>query len=405
MPFVPFELEAWQSAYEQEVEFNLADSGVHPVRVGELVTEPAAVRNLLDTALHYPPVNGTPLLRSLIARLYDHAHLGNVLVTVGAAEATAISMQTLLSPGDRVVVLEPGYRQAWGLAQNLGCEVRSFWLRRELGWRPDLEELEAALRPEASGSAGPWSPASGARSVRLIAVSNPNNPTGAILTEGEMELIAAAAADSGAWLLADEVYRGTERLTDAETPSFWGRYERTIAVGSLSKAYGLPGLRTGWLLAPAPLVERIWRRHEYATISTGMLSNSLAEIALDEPMRTRLIERTRSYIRAGYELIERWLGALPDLVSIVPPQATALALVRYHFDLPSVEVADAIRTRAGVLVAPGSCFGVEGHLRIALGLEPAVLNEALRRVARVLRQLQDGRSHGRADGRSDGRPS
>ncbi len=390
MPFVPFELEAWQSAYEQDVEFNLADSGVHPVRVGELVSEPAAVRDLLDTALHYPHVNGTPLLRSLIAGLYERAHLGNVLVTVGASEAMAISLQTLLSPGDRVVVLEPGYRQAWGIAQNLGCEVRSFTLRRDRGWRPDLEALEAALRPEASGSAGPWSPSGGARPVRVIAVTNPNNPTGAILTEGEMELVAAAAASAGAWLLADEVYRGTERLSDAETPSFWGRYERTIVVGSLSKAYGLPGLRTGWLLGPAPMVERIWRRHEYATISTGMLSNTLAEMALAEPARSRLLDRTRSYIRAGYELIERWVAANPELVSIIPPEATALAFVRYAVDLPSVDVADTIRTRASVLVAPGSCFGVEGHLRIALGLEPAFVNEALERIARVLRELQGG---------------
>jgi aspartate/methionine/tyrosine aminotransferase len=390
MPFVPFELEAWQSAYEQDVEFNLADSGVHPVRVGELVSEPAAVRDLLDTALHYPHVNGTPLLRSLIAGLYERAHLGNVLVTVGASEAMAVSLQTLLSPGDRVVVLEPGYRQAWGIAQNLGCEVRSFTLRRDRGWRPDLEALEAALRPEASGSAGPWSPSGGTRPVRVIAVTNPNNPTGAILTEGEMELVAAAAASAGAWLLADEVYRGTERLSDAETPSFWGRYERTIVVGSLSKAYGLPGLRTGWLLGPAPMVERIWRRHEYATISTGMLSNTLAEVALAEPARSRLIDRTRSYIRAGYELVERWVAANPELVSIIPPEATALAFVRYGVDLPSFDVADAIRTRASVLVAPGSCFGVEGHLRIALGLEAAVVNEALERIARVLRELQGG---------------
>jgi len=373
MPFVPFELEAWQSAYEQDVEFNLADSGVQPVRVGELVVEPAAVRDLLDTALHYPHVNGTPLLRSLIAGLYERAHLGNVLVTVGASEATAVTMQTLLSPGDRVVVLEPGYRQAWGMAQNLGCEVRSFGLRRERGWRPDLEALDAAL----------------SHGARLVALTNPNNPTGAILTEGEMELIVAAAAKAGAWLLADEVYRGTERLADAETPSFWGRYERTIVVGSLSKAYGLPGLRTGWLLGPAPMVERIWRRHEYATISTGILSNTLAEIALAEPVRGRLIDRTRLYIRAGYELIERWVAANPDLVSIIPPQATALAFVRYTIDLPSVDVADVIRTRVSVLVAPGSCFGVEGHLRIALGLEPAFVNEALGRIARVLRELRD----------------
>lgn len=123
--------------------------------------------------------------------------------------------------------------------------------------------------------------------TRLVAVTNPNNPVGTILTEAEMDAVVAAADRVGAWLLADEVYRGTERLTDVVTPSFWGRYDRLVCVGSLSKAFGLPGLRLGWIVAPPGTVEEACRRHEYATISTGLLSMHLAEIALRPEARDR----------------------------------------------------------------------------------------------------------------------
>ena len=370
MPFTPFELEVWQSRWETNVEFNLADSGVQPVRLGELAGGDAGLARLAEVDLHYPPVGGTPVLRELIAG-WMGAAAENTLVTVGASEANAILVSTLVGPGDHVVVMEPGYRQIRGIALNAGAEVAAFPLDGERGWRPDLEALERAVSPR----------------TKLIAVTNPNNPVGTILTEGEMDAVVAAARRSGAWLLADEVYRGTERRTDVLTPTFWGRYERTISVGSLSKAFGLPGLRLGWIVAPVDLVEAAWRRHEYATIATGMLSMCLAEIAMEPATRDRLLARTRGFIREGYGRLEAWIGANADLLSIVPPDATALGFVRYDLDLPSVEVSDALRREADVLVAPGATFGVEGHLRITHGLEPEFLDEALARAGRVLREL------------------
>ncbi len=385
MPFTPFDLEEWQSRWETTVAFNLADSGVAAVRLGELLAgggdgaEPggddrppgeAEIARLLEVDLHYPPVAGTALLRERIAAWISAAP-ENVLVTVGASEANAILVGTLVGPGDEVVVMEPGYRQVRGIALNAGAEVRVFPLDPARGWRPDLAALDAAVTDR----------------TRLIAVTNPNNPVGTILTGAEMDAVVAAARRSGAWLLADEVYRGTERLTDDLTPTFWGRYERVLSVGSLSKAFGLPGLRLGWLVAPPELVEAAWRRHEYATIATGMLSMRLGELALEPATRDRLLARTRRYIRGGYGRLEAWIDANADLLSIVPPAATALGFVRYDLDLPSAEVAHAVRQGADVLVAPGATFGVERHLRITHGLEPALLDEALERTGRVLRGL------------------
>jgi aspartate/methionine/tyrosine aminotransferase len=373
MPFTSFELEEWQSRWETTVAYNLADSGVAAVRLADLLPDEAELRRFLDVDLHYPPVAGTPLLRERIAAWLGAAP-ENVLVTVGASEANAILTSTLVEPGDEVVVMEPGYRQIRGIALNAGATVRDFPLDQERGWRPDLSVLYEAVNER----------------TRLVAVTNPNNPVGTMLTDAEMGTVVAAARQAGAWLLADEVYRGTERLTDITTPSFWGRYERVISVGSLSKAFGLPGLRLGWIVAPPELVEAAWRRHEYVTIATGVLSMRLAELALEPATRDRLLARTRRFIRAGYERLGAWIRDHTGLLSIVPPAATALGFVRYSLDLPSVEVAQALRREADVLVAPGSHFGVEQHLRITHGLEAEVLDQALERASRVLRRLAAG---------------
>lgn len=368
MTFQPFALEQWQSEWEHTVEINLADSSVRCAQVREVLGD-GAIDRLLDQELFYPQVNGTEALRVRIATLYPGAGTDQVLVTAGASEANQILCQTLLSPGDEVVVMEPGYRQVWGIAQNLGCTVKSFPLLPDQGWRPDLDALEAAVGPR----------------TKLISIVNPNNPTGSVLTPAEAARIEAIAAKAGAWLHVDEVYRGTERLTDEETPGFWGGYERTVVVGSLSKAYGLAGLRVGWLVGPKDLVEAAWRRHEYVVIATAGPSMLLAELALEPAMRARLVARQRDLSRRGWAGMQRWIDANPGLVSAVPPAATALGFVRYHLDLDSVTVADAIRREVSVLVAPGIYLGAEHHLRITHGYEHAPA--ALDRISTVLRKL------------------
>lgn len=370
--FTPFALEEWQSRYEQEVEFNLADSGVHPVRLKELVDDPDKLERLLATPLHYPPVGGSDGLRRRIADLYPAAGAENVLVTVGASEANTLAIHALIEPGDHAVVLEPGYRQAWGTLRNLGARVDAFHLREENDWRPDMAELAKTIRPD----------------TRLCCINNPNNPVGTIFDAAELQQVVEACRRVGAWLLVDEVYRGTERVRQDETETAWGSYERVLCTGSLSKAYGLPGLRVGWLVAPKELVETAWRHHEYFAISTGVLAMQIAELALAEPTRQRLIDRTRGYIRQGWQHLSEWADANRELVSVHPPDATALAFVRYRLDLPSEVVADRLRTEAGVLVGPGSTFGVEQHLRITHGFEPEYLDVALSRISDTLRGMQ-----------------
>ena len=387
--FQPFEMEKLMSVWEQAVDYNLSESGVHPLSLGELLGdgEEGSVplvhgwnegvspsrggrhQPLLEVELGYPEVNGTLGLRRRIAELYGHgAGPENVLVTVGCCEALLITLQTLAEEGGEIAVMLPNYLHLWGAAQNVGLEVREFHLQPERGWAPDLEELRSVVNER----------------TRAIAVCNPNNPTGATLSEEEMDEVVAIAEGVGAWIVADEVYSGAERLSETQTPSFYGRYDRVLALNSLSKAYGLPGLRLGWVVGPTEMIERIWRRHEYATLACTMLANLLAEHALSPEVRPRILERTRGYVRRGYDQLESWLNSFDGLFDVVAPQAAAIAFVRYDLEISSLDLVKRLIDEKSVLVVPGEHFGVDQHLRISFGPPPAYVESGLGRFGELL---------------------
>lgn len=369
MNFQNFDLEYFQSQFERAVEINLADSSVKCANVSDLLTDEDA-RPLLEMPLYYPEVNGTALLRRRIAALYHNASAANVLVTVGAAQANWMVCSTLLEAGDEVIVVSPGYRQVWGLAKNAGCRVKETHLRPENNWRLNIDELESL-----AGS-----------KTKLISIVNPNNPTGSILSHEEMRRIVSTCEKTGAWLHADEVYRGTE-LEGDETPSFWGMYDRVICVNSMSKAYGLAGLRIGWAVASPEMVEELWRRHEYTVIAASGPSMKLAEIALQPAKRKMLLDRQRMLSREGHAVLEQWVRAQEGRFSVSKAVATSIAFVGYNFDMPSAELAAHIRTKASVLVAPGGYLGTEKHLRITVGYEPEKVRTALERIGAVATEL------------------
>lgn len=372
MSFVPFEMERLMSRFEQTVEYNLSESGVHPVTLRELCEyDPGLIDRLLATELNYPHVNGIPQLRENIAALYAGAGASNVLVTVGAIEANYNAIRTLLRPGDEIAVMLPNYMQIWGIAHNHGLVVRSFRLREQHGWTLDLDELERAVTGK----------------TRLIAVCNPDNPTGYILSAAEMDAIVAAAERVGAFILSDEVYRGAERTQDAETPSFYGRSPRVLAVGSMSKAYGLPGLRLGWVAGPEATLDEIWARHEYTTISATMLSNKLAASALSPAVRPRLVARARDYIRRGFPVLEGWVAGQADSFALVPPQASAVAFLRYRLEIGSTELVERLVREKSTLVVPGDHFGLDRFLRVSFGLPQDYLVAALARIRELTDEL------------------
>jgi len=370
--FQPFVMERMMSKFEKAVDYNLSESGVHPLTLRELFqNDTPALSNLLSLEMDYAHANGIPELRENIAAMYPGAGPDNVLVTVGAIEANYDVLWSIVKAGDEVVVMLPNYMQIWGLAKNLGLALKTFTLDERNGWAPDLEGLRKAV----------------SKKTKLIAVCNPNNPTGYILRPEEMDAIVDVARGAGAWILADEVYAGAERLIDAQTPTFYGKYEKVLAVGSVSKAYGLPGLRIGWAVGPAEVIEELWARHEYLTLSATMLSNHLAAYALSPAVRPRLIQRARGFIRRGYPVLEQWMSEHEGILSTVPPQAAAIAFVKYRLDIPSIRFVERLREEKKVLIVPGEHFGLDGFVRISYGLPHEYLKPALGRIHDLIMEL------------------
>ena len=361
-----FELERGQSVWENRVEYNLTESGVHPYTLNELLG-PEEAAALADVRLGYGQTNGSIALREAIAALYPGATADNVLVTNGSAEANFVATWCALEPGDEMLYMVPNYLQIGGVAGSMGVAVRPLELRRELGWQPDLDAIETLVGPR----------------TRVVAVCNPNNPTGMTLAPEAMEALLAAAERVGAWLLVDEVYRGAE-LDGRDTPSFWGRYARVVVTGGLSKAYALPGLRLGWLAGPADFIETAWARTDYTSIAPGVLSDAVALRALAPDLRARILARNRALLVANLAELETWIARQPVAMTLTPPRAGGMAFVRYALDMGSTELCDRLREQHSVLIVAGDCFGLDGNVRIGFGAEPEYLRRGLERIGTFL---------------------
>jgi aspartate/methionine/tyrosine aminotransferase len=376
-----FAMERMQSTWENRVAFNLSESGVRPMRLTELVgAEPGVadlamnpdVTGLLKQELGYTQSNGTPELRRAIAEMYPGATEDHVEVTNGGSEANYIVLWNLIEPGDDVVMMVPNYMQGWGLTRAFGATVKTWPLvQRQTAdgprWRPDLDQLTSLVTNR----------------TKLIAICNPNNPTAARFEASDLDAIAAAADRHGAWVLADEIYRGAEP-DGRETASIWGRSERVIVTSGLSKAYGLPGLRVGWIVAPPSLAASFWSYHDYTTIAPGAVSDLLARMALEPRRRAAIIDRTRRIIRSNYPVLRDWLAAHGNLFHHVPPEAGAIAFVGYRHGINSTELVTRLRDRHSVLIVPGDHFHMDGYLRIGFGYDVDTLNEGLRRLDLLL---------------------
>lgn len=370
--FKPFAVEQFLSEMEHGVHFNFSESGVHPMSYAELFTLAQIDTNeLFSTLVDYPQVNGFEGLRANIAAMYPGAGTANVLVTVGATEANTLIAATLLERGDNVVRFRPTYEQLAGNASNLGFEVRTVDMIEAQDWAIDLAALEAAVDDQ----------------TRVIHVVNPNNPTGRVLSSADRAALIRIAEKHGAWIVADEVYIGTERGTDDPTDSFWGATERAIVVNSMSKAYGLPGLRLGWLVAPESLVPQFWRRHEYASISATMMSMKLAERALAPEARAKLTARARGLIRRGFDTLVDALNVHAGVFSVVPPEASAMSFVKFDLPIDSDELVTRLLAEEDILVIPGSKFGLEGYFRFSSALPADHLGEGLNRFNRVVERV------------------
>jgi aspartate/methionine/tyrosine aminotransferase len=367
--FQSFAMERWQSIYENQVHYNLSESGVHPLSVRELLRL-SGESSFDETLLGYGQSNGSEILRERIARLYPRCNADQVVVTNGSAEANFIALWQLAPAGEEIVIVVPTYMQTHGLANNFGITIREVWLREENGWQLDPDELNAAVT----------------KRTRVIVVTNPSNPTGAVMDAPSRRAVIDAASRANCWILSDEVYAGAE-LHAPVTPSLFAEYPNVVATGSLSKAYGLPGLRIGWAVAPRERAAELWARKDYMTISPGELTDRIASIALGPEVRPRILERTRRRLHEGWEITRRWMDDV-GIFSYRAPDAGAICYARYDLDIESAELAELLRAEYSVLIVPGAHFGMGKYMRLGYGPPPDQLMAALDRVTAAISRLR-----------------
>ena len=376
MQIEPFELERWQSIWENKVELNISESGVHPLTTAELVPDAEQLKKILDVQLLYPQTNGSEELRTRIAAMYAGAKMENVLVTCGGSEANFISTWGLLEPGDEIVFMMPNYMQIAGLARGFGAKVKPLWLRESLNWGINVDDLTRLVTAK----------------TKMIAICNPSNPTGAVLREDMRAAVMTAAEKVGAWILSDEVYRGAE--FDGElTPSMWGGYERILCTAGLSKAYSLPGLRAGWVVGPPKTIEKLWSYHDYTSIGPSMLTDRLASAALEPQKRAWILNRTRATLHANYLPLGAWFAERTDIFSHIPPKAGAIAWAGLRDGRNSAKMAEDLRVQKGVLLVAGEQMGMESFVRIGFGGDRDHLLEALGRIDEYLGESRSAGAH------------
>jgi aspartate/methionine/tyrosine aminotransferase len=367
-----FEMERMQSTWENVVEMDMSESGVRPVSLRELAEMGLDLDALLDMPLGYSQSNGTVALRESLAALYPGATPDHIEVTNGTSEANYLLALALLRSGDEVAFEVPNYMQYGGIPKSLGAVVRRFPLELDRNWEPDWEKFDHAVNKE----------------TRLVYISNPNNPTGSVLSEKAMERIVERCEETRTYLLADEVYLGAE-IDCPRTRSFWGMSDRVIITSGLSKAYGIPGVRIGWIVGPPGVVADCWAQHDYLTIGPNKISDAVARTAVKAENREKLYGRTRTILQHNLPIVRQWVDSFGGFLEFQEPQAGALCLMRYNSKTPSYELAERIRVNQSVLVVPGAHLGLEGFLRIWLGGKPEFLSEGLRRIGIELRKEMD----------------
>ena len=371
-----FELERWMTTYETEVEYDIAESGIYPLTVQELLDlapehERAALLNeLLSTRLGYSEARGSQALREALAATYAATSPDEILVTTGAIEANFVLFNVLLHPGDHVIAVHPAYQQLYSVPRSIGCEVDLWRLTPENGFRFDLDELERLLRPD----------------TRLVVINTPHNPTGAMLEPSEIEQIYRWVEQREGWLLADEAYRWLDLPGSAPlAPPARDLGPRAISVGTFSKPFGLPGLRIGWYAAPPEIVAAGWAMRDFITLSPGKLNDLLALNALRR--RDAIAARTRSIVEQNLATARAWFADHADIVRWREPRGGLLALLTYGLEMPSLPLANRLAEEYSVMLAPGSAFGLEYHLRLGIGQRPDVFEAGLERFGACLSDL------------------
>ena len=372
MHIKPFGIEMWMNEFEDHCKYNLAETCVKSMTIGELIEvsgkNTKLSEELANMKLTYGEITGSKQLRKNIASLYKNQTTENVMVTHGAVGANSLVYNTLISKGDKVVSVLPTYQQHYSIPESLGAELSILKLKPEHKFLPDINELKQLIKPD----------------TKLIALTNPNNPTGSLMDEALLLEIVDIARTCDAYIICDEVYRGTNQNDPEYGTSIVDIYDKGISTGSMSKTYSLAGLRLGWITAAPDILKDVFIHRDYNTISVGVLDDYFALMALEN--REKIAIRNTAITRNNLQILDNWVKN-ERFFSYVKPNAGTTALLKYEFNIPSREFCIQILENTGVLFAPGSAMDMEGWVRIGYANDPKILTQGLTVLSAYLDKL------------------
>ncbi|MBQ6662130.1 MAG: aminotransferase class I/II-fold pyridoxal phosphate-dependent enzyme [Firmicutes bacterium] len=352
MKIQPFELENWlnPACDSEKNRYYLGGSCVLPMTVEELFEVTGQnlddfLEELKKMNLGYPRFEGTPRTTKALSKLYKNVKPEEIILVHGGTGANSTICYALLEPTDNVISIMPNYQQFISIPESIGCEIRSVWLKPEAGYKLDLDEVRAAAD----------------QNTKAIMFTNPNNPTGSLLTEDEMKELIEIARSVDAWIFCDEMYRG---LGEGWMPSFADMYEKAIVTASSSKIYSMAGTRVGWIICHDPETSftlRNWR--SYDSICGGVFDEWIFAIALENV--DKIYARSRAIVNANKAVIDKWIERNPYLHQYADSYSTTY-LVHYDLDVDAEKFCDDLLDQKGVLVCHGNCFNIPHTFRITL---------------------------------------
>lgn len=364
-----FKLEVFFGKHEFTAPYLLTQSDCATMSIEDLLDlEPGSKERFLKEGLGYTEVQGNPALRMAIANLYTTMKPENIIVHAGAQEPIFNFMNVLLDQGDHVICQFPNYQSLFEIPEAIGCEV-SKWLLEpdESGWTLDIKKLEQMIKPN----------------TKLIALNSPNNPTGYTLTKAEIDQIVAIARKHDIYVFCDEVYKGVE-LDGEKRPWFADCYEKGISLGVMSKAYGLAGLRIGWLATKdEALNKKLIKMKHYTSICSSGPSEFLSTVALKHS--DEILERNLSVIKSNLKIAEEFFSRYPDLFEFNSPCAGPVAFIKMNISTPIAEFCDTLVKESGVLLLPSSIYSYEGQY-FRMGFGRANFADSLKRFEEYLIQ-------------------
>jgi aspartate/methionine/tyrosine aminotransferase len=348
----PFKIERYYAKYEFSAPYLISGSDCESLTIGELLAlEPDATEKFHHQYLGYTESPGAPTLRAEIARLYRGTTPEQILVHTGAVEPIATFMQAVLEPGDTVIVQTPHYQALSEIARSIGADVVPWLAREEQGWAPDLDELPNLITAK----------------TRAVIVNLPHNPTGYLMTAAEQARLVEICRARGLLLFSDEVYRELEHDPHDTLPAACDLYENAVSLGVMSKTYGLPGLRIGWIATRnSAVLDRVAMLKDYTTICNAAPSEFLAALALRH--RAGIVMRNRGIVLGNMKVLDGFFARYGHLFSWVRPHAGSIAFPRLKLDMDVERFAlDAIE-RAGVTLLPSTTYNYgNAHFRIGFG--------------------------------------